>query len=112
MFWSLLYIFRVLSTRESASVAFDDGQRHLIQFRGPTQETVLVPGKKWGENSVTLKLNGPEKVEIRRREIPGSRLSMCGYIPTYSGLKERTFDNSEFSVEMTLVFASAELCCG
>ena len=51
-------------------------------------------------------------VEISKKEIPGSKRSMYGYILTYSRTLKGERLSSEFSPDGTLISASAAPHCG
>ena len=44
-------------------------------------------GKTSGEVLEKMQVNGPGSVEISKKEIPGSKRTMYGYILTYSRLE-------------------------
>ena len=70
-----LFIFRGHSTRELASSRVT---YFILQAN---------TGKKLGKVLEKMQVNGPGSVEISKKEIPGSKRSMYGYIQTYSRLE-------------------------
>ena len=76
-----LFICRGHSTREPAS-----GRVTYFILRAYTGTDVSHSQhkKKLGEVLEKMQVNGLERVEISKEEIPGSKRSMYGYILTYS----------------------------
>ena len=77
MFWSL-FLFRGNSTPKPA---LSRVTYFILQAYTETGVSHSQHKKTLGEVLEKMQVNGPE-VEISKEEIPGSKLSMYGYIPT------------------------------
>ena len=87
MFWSL-FTFRGHFTWEPASIVCNDEQGDLFHSAGLHRNHVLATANT-GEIGRGFGKNAGEwagRVELSKKEIPGSKRSMYGYILTYSRL--------------------------